>query len=909
MIHDHSFYETTVGGQDVGLLDKIHSEFAIANALLSYKAARQPTGLEVRREGRKLEAVSEPANKAEKSVKRSERFYVSMHEAGEYDMDMRDNKYQTSIPTFLDENMVPTDNPGQAIWCTTRIVSFEKPQHYVEASGRISLPQMLKYNLILEEQVLTGWIRVNGYYILYIYIPYLPYNAVRATAYVGSCVVGNKRAGTGIERRDWYAPFDKVPGIYNNHKIFTDIHIKKGQFPREKITQDHHTLLRPEEILKAIWQPYHEKRQRNGKILELRVRATNDERLVAIDMLIGKVEQLGVNTEAAVSTLMLYIVLAPLFAVRLLTTIINEAKSAEEFKAALKYEGVVSKQLQHLNRSDLNYVFELNVLVNRIDSRVDWDDERSKRTTGSNTVQLDPEEVRSIAKKIFIDGRTLGKKAKKMEWDEYWATRWARMPNGSFISQYEEDIKHKRACPINTMANKTSVLSSMGNVGFDYFFNRQPELFAKTSTKYEWGKVRALFGCDVTSYVMADFAMSNCEETLPAYFPVGKSANDAYVRHVMSRMSEGVPVCYDYDDFNAQHSVSSMVAVLQAWGDVYRDMLTPDQLKAYLWTISSLRNMRTMWSDTNEVTETTATLYSGWRHTSFINTILNRVYLEKAGLKQHLDYAIHNGDDMFGVAPNVQSALQLIENARLLGVRAQTSKMNIGTIAEFLRVDGRAKDDTGAQYLTRACATAVHSRIEAAAVSSLRAGVEATITRVDSLVARGADKVQVKKIEDMILLNLYNQFGVDPKLHDTYIRLHPVQGGRNEDAEKSKYKIKEVILPSLDRSEELYAAYVDRGGQDYINYLAATYDVSIDDLDRNIIRSINKMMVKGVKTSMEIVGDSRRNIDYYIANYKVFSNTKDVAHITKAKLLGHHGLHIPSEGTRELWLWMKRTGN
>lgn len=66
----------------------------------------------------------------------------------------------------------------------------------------------------------------------------------------------------------------------------------------------------------------------------------------------------------------------------------------------------------------------------------------------------------------------------------------------------------------------------IGKRNFEYYYNRVPMIYSSVSTKYEWGKVRALFGCDITSYLMADFPMGQAEECLPSYFPVGQKANE-----------------------------------------------------------------------------------------------------------------------------------------------------------------------------------------------------------------------------------------------------------------------------------------------------------------------------------------------------------------------------------------------
>ncbi len=78
--------------------------------------------------------------------------------------------------------------------------------------------------------------------------------------------------------------------------------------------------------------------------------------------------------------------------------------------------------------------------------------------------------------------------------------------------------------------------------------------------------------------------MGDCEEMMPSCFPIGQRANEKYVRKIISTFSDGVPLCYDFDDFNSQHSTESMVAVIRAWQVVFGNMLSPEQRRSLEWT-------------------------------------------------------------------------------------------------------------------------------------------------------------------------------------------------------------------------------------------------------------------------------------------------------------------------------------
>ncbi len=120
--------------------------------------------------------------------------------------------------------------------------------------------------------------------------------------------------------------------------------------------------------------------------------------------------------------------------------------------------------------------------------------------------------------------------------------------------------------------------------------------------------------------------------------------------------------------------------------------------------------------------------------------MLNRVYLAEAGIGELTNYALHNGDDVFATTKNVYNAMELIRRSKALGVRAQVSKTNIGTIGEFLRIDTRARVKTGAQYLPRAVSTATHGRIETAPANDFRELVSSFRERCQALKDRGGGR-------------------------------------------------------------------------------------------------------------------------------------------------------------------------
>jgi hypothetical protein len=407
---------------------------------------------------------------------------------------------------------------------------------------------------------------------------------------------------------------------------------------------------------------------------------------------------------------------------------------------------------------------------------------------------------------------------------------------------------------------------------------------------------------------MSDFGMGGAEQSLPQYFVVGSRATDDAVKQKVKQLSKCIPLCYDYDDFNSQHSKQSMKEVITAWIDVHKHRLSPEQIKAAIWTRDSINRLYFHINDPayQYNVEAKGTLYSGWRLTSFMNTVLNRVYLELAGIKELTAYSIHNGDDVLAAVEHFDNGIVLLKNSRTIGLRAQVTKMSYGTIGEFLRIDGLAVKPSGAQYLTRACATATHSKVESDVPNNLESILKATQSRCDNLVNRGGDLNVVYKIRIRLCENAARIFNADLDVVNRYYSTHPVQGGCNIQAEVQKYRIKPVTVVLDTTKTKQYCDAVAPGANDYLNHLANTMGVSITDIDRRNIVEFNKSVVRTNKTSLTVVEEGRNNINHLVAGYKVFKTSAVTANVAKIRLLGTYNVVLRSHKSAWIVQYLKQ---
>nr|CAH2618958.1 RNA-dependent RNA polymerase [Porphyridium purpureum toti-like virus 1]CAI5383886.1 RNA-dependent RNA polymerase [Porphyridium purpureum toti-like virus 1] len=451
-------------------------------------------------------------------------------------------------------------------------------------------------------------------------------------------------------------------------------------------------------------------------------------------------------TRAMFSTFITYTSMVPEEQLKIWTKIIHKqsAVKVEILSKYLKQISIMFKQLQHVFETDLSPLFELDVLINRGVGDVDWEKEKEARTKGK-MVQLPVNVVYNRAAELFQTAKDEGRYYRSRTYAQWAEFRLLTTPGGAAHSYNPlfSDIIRSEKKDKNLDFNKKFLLSMNRPPEFENLSSRKPRIDAWPSTKYEWGKQRAIYGTDVDSYILADLALPMCEHMFPSMIIGGANAEEGRLRRIVSQvMNGGMPLCFDYEDFNSQHTVQSMSEVLRAFYKVWSGSMTREQTIAMEWTIRSVEDMRVNGNPTLGVTpyRLRGTLLSGWRLTTFINSMLNRIYLEESGSIEDAMYAIHSGDDVLASVVSLNDAMSFIKKAEAIGVRAQISKMNISSIAEFLRIDHKGQT-TASQYLTRAVATIVHSRMETSQAYDSVEYIEATRERIQNASDRGGMNV------------------------------------------------------------------------------------------------------------------------------------------------------------------------
>ncbi|UHK03131.1 MAG: RNA-dependent RNA polymerase [Sanya totivirus 6] len=657
----------------------------------------------------------------------------------------------------------------------------------------------------------------------------------------------------------------------------------EGEFPRVKVASLHHTHYRPETLWRVGMQYQH---------LRLPLR-----------LLLWRLRQIDGLTEASISSFMIYIMFVerPLAYLLVLGDRVWEKKDLAGFSERLASLSVPLKSLQCHTGVSLTQLFELNVLINRGVGDVDWEAEMHDRMRPT-TVNVPADEVRAIAREVFHESKRHGYRYKAMDLDTYIATRWEWIPAGSIHSQYEEDRQY--IFPYHMHRTKFASINAMPAGEIRKIFERKPEIHAWASVKYEWAKQRAIYGVDLTSTLITNFAMFRCEQALMHRFPVGDAADEIVVHKRLNNMlADNESYCYDFDNFNAQHSVDAMRAVLWAFYDVFSECMSDEQRHAMVWTISSLDSMvvHNNYAQCKQY-RTSGTLLSGWRLTTFINTVLNYVYFKASGAfgVGGIHDSVHNGDDVLLSVSNLRACVLAHACMARIGARAQLQKCNVFSIGEFLRVDHKlsAKRGLGAQYLSRASATLAHSRIEAHVPQRLTDNLAAMETRMTEMLQRSkGNEAIAADLMRSTLDYLSVVFNTPPEITYRLYESHVLTGGiRTDQCARVDYlfeermEIKEEPPPGVTADEVATAHKLRYGIGDYAVYLHRHYGefLPFKQILHKVRMTTRRQLaaMRRTQLTMTVVPQTERKYLFGRCLYRMYARRFHVPYLERSRALG-----------------------
>lgn len=321
----------------------------------------------------------------------------------------------------------------------------------------------------------------------------------------------------------------------------------------------------------------------------------------------------------------------------------------------------------------------------------------------ASVIDLDPELLR-LAIDDILDEELKVDKVEIPTPQEFWQRRWLWCVNGS----------HSRVLDRRGGLDTRSIFPGVDRVYRRMYAEAQSEepltswdaqVSVSASEKLEHGKTRAIFACDTLSYFAFEHLLSPVEKAwrgVRVVLDPGTMGHLGVANRIARIQIGGVHVMLDYDDFNSQHSTSSMKVLFQALTE--RIGYPPDLAGNIL---SSFDNMW-LYCKGTLVGRAEGTLMSGHRATTFINSVLNAAYIRLSlGKEVYERYkAVHVGDDIYMNAPTHSDAALVLTRAQALGCRMNPAKQSVGTVgAEFLRMGIRPGGAVG--YFARSVASAV----------------------------------------------------------------------------------------------------------------------------------------------------------------------------------------------------------
>lgn len=585
----------------------------------------------------------------------------------------------------------------------------------------------------------------------------------------------------------------------------------------------------------------------------------------------------------------------------IIATRLLDSRDYVEFCRLGKEISLRAKRFQNNIVTDLKTLFEVDVLVNRVHTPIDWAAEKRHREE-VDVANVDPNQVYNTAYNVFTTQRDNRNKFNRMSWKDFWDTRWEWCAAGAVHSQYASDNVY--ISKVRDFKNKNITINSMMDMDINEFLNKEPEIHCNTSIKYEWGKQRAIYGTDLRSYILTTFAFQNCEDLLPNQFLIGDQARESLVSAKLgSTLYRKLPFCIDFADFNSQHSFGTMEAVMWAFYDVHKHKMTTDQQRAYKWVVDSMYNTKI--NDNvglKQTYVTKGTLMSGWRLTSWMNSVCNYVYLRSVvDADYNTSRSVHSGDDILYAVNNFKQVTDLIKKSAMLNIRLSRHKCNFASVAEFLRVDHAA--GTYGQYLPRGIATLIHSRMESQPAYDIRDVTEATNTRMNEFVLRGGKHSLAVRLRDYYLRKISANW-TNNRLDLQIMRItHRVQGGVSQEQDAP---IDFRITRSIRRDKISDDKNLDlklHGVAAYAKYVIKKSPLELDFLQ--VYKYIRKRTVEAYqKASVQYeirpaTMDELSQAKVYRGIYGAYSNLKNNAQYGRAKLIGKtiEVIDLVKEGT------------
>nr|WDR17762.1 RNA-dependent RNA polymerase [Chrysovirus sp.] len=330
-----------------------------------------------------------------------------------------------------------------------------------------------------------------------------------------------------------------------------------------------------------------------------------------------------------------------------------------------------------------------------------------------------------------------------------WVTKGGLVHNTleSFQKKYWAqiiDAVHATVTEIQSRHNKKSLFEMYELEEVLRGVNEHNFNISKTMIKYETGgKDRTLLPGTLAHFIVFSYVLRLAEAQLQVGSVRSNAENEVDIRYIDRKMMTGVyHVLYDWADFNEQHSAWEMGLVISKLNE---NLVAPNDYT--MFTEAIVAGMMTMGLEDREgkVHKIWRGLYSGWRGTTWINTVLNFCYVHVALINMERLFGVsvavqldHGGDDIdLGLSDPVYMP-RFLEVMDAMLFNANKWKQMFGLRSEFFRTT--IADGVVYASPTRALASFIAGDWEGAGRATIKERVVGLLDQIGKLRRRGVSE-------------------------------------------------------------------------------------------------------------------------------------------------------------------------
>lgn len=253
---------------------------------------------------------------------------------------------------------------------------------------------------------------------------------------------------------------------------------------------------------------------------------------------------------------------------------------------------------------------------------------------------------------------------------------------------------------------------------------------------------RALFPGSLLHYVIFSYVLTIAEMQGQVGNVRLNADPDEDMPYIEMKLSSTIPrLLFDWVNYNSYHSQDEMALVIEK---LAQKITEPGDYYSFCMCISRAMYHMSFQDPDGGKHQLGRGLYSGWRGTSYINTVLNATYVECGAISYRrlydqdpFRYIDGGGDDLDAGMNNPNQAYKLLSVMRKMNFKAKDIKQMIDYKSEFFR--NTISGEGAYASPTRALATFINGKWEGHGNIPIKDRITAILDQVGKIVRRGFD--------------------------------------------------------------------------------------------------------------------------------------------------------------------------